>query len=280
MERRSFRAMGTSIELLVEAENAGSELDACEAEFERLEQVMSRFRPDSELSRLNRAGGIDASRDLAEVVELAIAARERTGGVFDPTVHRALEAAGYDRTFDEVAPDAGDGDAPAPCGGGVVVVGRRIEVEDGIRARSRRYRQRLRGRARGRASRAHRSRASSTRAATSPCAAHPKAGVWSIRSTTSSLSVSRPAASPPRARPASLAPGRRGASPSHRPEHGPPCRHRHRARDGGRFRRDRRRDPREVALLRRLGCCARRRRSGGARARGRGSTRTTGGLGS
>ena len=88
MERRSFRAMGTSIELLVEAENAGSELDACEAEFERLEQVMSRFRPDSELSRLNRAGRIDASRDLAEVVELAIAARERTGGVFDPTVHR------------------------------------------------------------------------------------------------------------------------------------------------------------------------------------------------
>ena len=131
MERRSFRAMGTSIELLVEAENAGSELDACEAEFERLEQVMSRFRPDSELSRLNRTGRIDASRDLAEVVELAIAARERTGGVFDPTVHRALVAAGYDRTFDEVAPDAAGGDAPAPCGGGVVVAGRRIEVEDG-----------------------------------------------------------------------------------------------------------------------------------------------------
>ena len=36
--------------------------------------MMSRFRPDSELSRLNGAGAIDASPDLAEVVGLALAA--------------------------------------------------------------------------------------------------------------------------------------------------------------------------------------------------------------
>ena len=43
-----------------------------------------------------------ASPDLARVVELALAARERTDGRFDPTVHDAVVAAGYDRTFDDV----------------------------------------------------------------------------------------------------------------------------------------------------------------------------------
>ena len=73
MERRSFRAMGTTIELVVEADGAGAALDGAEAEFERLEQIMSRFRPSSELSRLNREGALDdASLDLVEVVALAL----------------------------------------------------------------------------------------------------------------------------------------------------------------------------------------------------------------
>jgi len=132
MERRSFRAMGTTVELVVEADGVSGELAAGEEEFERLEQVMSRFRPDSELSRLNRQGGIEASADLAQVVGLAVAARERTGGAFDPTVHHAVELAGYDRTFTELPEDGPDDGASAPCGGRVVVEGRRIELEDGF----------------------------------------------------------------------------------------------------------------------------------------------------
>ena len=64
MLKRAFRAMGTEIELLLDAEpgeRAEGALDRAEAEFERLEQVMSRFRDDSELSRLNR-DGIDHGR--------------------------------------------------------------------------------------------------------------------------------------------------------------------------------------------------------------------------
>ena len=132
MERHAFRAMGTTVELVVEADEASSELAAGEAEFERLEQVMSRFRPDSELSQLNRQGWIEASADLAHVVELAVAARERTGGAFDPTVHNAVETAGYDRTFMELPDDAPDDGGFAACGGRVVVEGRRIELEDGF----------------------------------------------------------------------------------------------------------------------------------------------------
>ena len=94
IERRSFRAMGTEIELLVEPDVAPeSALAAAELEFHRLEAALSRFRPDSELSRLNRDGAIDASPDLLRVIDLAVAAREATGGRFDPTVHDALVAA-------------------------------------------------------------------------------------------------------------------------------------------------------------------------------------------
>lgn len=131
MQQRSFSAMGTTIELLVETDDAEQAFDAAAAEFERLEQVMSRFRPASELSQLNRDGAIDASQDLAEVVELALAARERTSGRFDPTVHDALVGAGYDRTFAEIDPDGVS--AAAPCGGGVTVEGRRIALEPGYR---------------------------------------------------------------------------------------------------------------------------------------------------
>ena len=130
MQRDEFRAMGTTITVLVDADDA--DLSAARGEFERLEQIMSRFRPDSELSRLNEDGTIDASQELAEVVALAVEARAATGGRFDPTVHDALVAAGYDRTFDEIAPD-GPATTAVQCGGEVSVHGRRITLGDGVR---------------------------------------------------------------------------------------------------------------------------------------------------
>jgi len=132
--RRSFRAMGTDVELfLAAAPGAAADraLDAAEAEFERVEALLSRFRPDSELSELNRAGRIDAGDDLLAVLELALDARERTGGRFDPTVHDALVAAGYDRTFEDVAPEGTAPAVAARCGGGVRVTGRMVELEPG-----------------------------------------------------------------------------------------------------------------------------------------------------
>ncbi len=139
MLKRTFRAMGTDIELLLDAEpgeRAEGALDRAEAEFERLEQVMSRFRDDSELSRLNRDGMITgASPDLACVVGMALEARETTAGRFDPTVHDAVVAAGYDRTFDDVAPDAPEGavvEQPR-CGGQVLIHGSTIELQPGFR---------------------------------------------------------------------------------------------------------------------------------------------------
>ena len=132
MQQRTFRAMGTEIDLFVDAPNGDAALAAAEGEFHRLESLFSRFRDDSELSRLNRDGAIDASPDLAEVVALALRAREQTGGRFDPTIHEAIVAAGYDRSFELLSPD-GNESRKARCGGGVRVDGDRIELEPGAK---------------------------------------------------------------------------------------------------------------------------------------------------
>jgi thiamine biosynthesis lipoprotein len=137
MLRRTFAAMGTEVELLLDAacdERSEGALVRAEEEFERLEQVMSRFRDDSELSRLNRDGVVEASPDLARVVRHALAPRESTGGVFDPTIHDALVAAGYDRTFLELRADASWSVVREHrCGGSVSVDGSTIRLAPGTR---------------------------------------------------------------------------------------------------------------------------------------------------
>jgi FAD:protein FMN transferase len=124
MLRVGFRAMGTSMEMLLDAPDdpaARGALAAAREEIERLERLLSRFRPDSELSRLNRARRMRVGPDLARVVSAALALRRRTGGRFDPTVGRAMEASGYDRSFEMLEDDRAAEGAPVP-GGGVVVL--------------------------------------------------------------------------------------------------------------------------------------------------------------
>jgi thiamine biosynthesis lipoprotein len=135
MERHVFHALGTECELLLDVDpgpDAVLALATAEGEIRGLERLLSRFRPDSELSRLNEAGELEAGDDLLAVVRLALEARERTGGRFDPTVHDALVAAGYDRSFDDLQA-GGACSPPVPAGGAVRVRGRRIELEPGVR---------------------------------------------------------------------------------------------------------------------------------------------------
>src|SRR6516165_4406666 len=75
-----------------------------------LDQQASRFRADSELSRLHRAGGglFTLSDGLAEAVGVALAAARWTGGLADPTVGDALIGLGYDRDFAAIDPRHSD----------------------------------------------------------------------------------------------------------------------------------------------------------------------------
>jgi FAD:protein FMN transferase len=88
-------------------------------EIERLfaarDRRFSRFIPESELNRVNAASGqpVRLSSEFAEMLELALAAAEQTGGLVDPTLGEALDAAGYDDDFSRLTDDS---DPPGPAG--------------------------------------------------------------------------------------------------------------------------------------------------------------------
>ena len=86
MQRHGFTAMGTEIELLLDAPataESAPPVTAVATEFARLEALLSRFRADSELSELNRRGALDAGPELAAIVRLALSARARHCGPGD-----------------------------------------------------------------------------------------------------------------------------------------------------------------------------------------------------
>ena len=95
-------ALGTSARVAVwPPENLGTACAATGDVLAALDLQASRFRPDSELSRLNDAGGglFMLGDGLAEAVGVALAAARWTGGLTDPTVGAALVSLGYDRDF-------------------------------------------------------------------------------------------------------------------------------------------------------------------------------------
>ena len=92
---------------LLDSDRQAASFDAVPGWFEAWEQTLSRFRPDSELSQLNRRTGqwVRVSATLWDVIHLALVAARWTDGLFSPTILNALEATGYDRTFTEIGVD-------------------------------------------------------------------------------------------------------------------------------------------------------------------------------
>ena len=100
---RSFELFGTTVRILAGGDRAEGApppelaIAAAEAVLRACHLELSRFDPDSELSRLNADPEPSrlSSRLTAGAVSAAIHAAERSGGVVDPTLIGALEAAGY-----------------------------------------------------------------------------------------------------------------------------------------------------------------------------------------
>ena len=134
---RRFRALGS--ECLVRVVVADDDpsgpalLDGAVALLDDIESRWSRFRPESELSALNAHAGspVFTSADTATVVAMAIEAWRVTGGLFDPTVHDALVASGYDRTFDDIG-EADPSPTSAPDRPATVPGPADIEVDERI----------------------------------------------------------------------------------------------------------------------------------------------------
>src|SRR5579885_3458409 len=86
--RRKRLAMGTFAAISVaDSPRAPAAVAAAFAELARLESMLTRFSPDSALSRLNAAGaGVETEvpRELAAVLRLALRVRTLSGGAFEP----------------------------------------------------------------------------------------------------------------------------------------------------------------------------------------------------
>ena len=98
----TFAALGTSVRLVVTDPHTLAEAEALTRDhLVALDRAASRFRPDSEVSRLARAAAhgpavAEASPLLASCVRAALRAARLTDGLVDPTVGRAVAASGYD----------------------------------------------------------------------------------------------------------------------------------------------------------------------------------------
>lgn len=87
--------MGTRVSINVyvgdrTAADAGAAVEAAFAEIERIEQIMSEWRPSSELSQLNDGAGgplRPLSEELFAVLKRSKEIAEATGGAFDPTFY-------------------------------------------------------------------------------------------------------------------------------------------------------------------------------------------------
>ena len=99
-----FKAMGSHMQVWLSAPSSReAEILAQVPDwFENWEAALSRFRPTSELNALNAHSGewMSVSPTLFEIIENAKDAAERTDGMFNPLILNALEAAGYEHSFD------------------------------------------------------------------------------------------------------------------------------------------------------------------------------------
>lgn len=78
------------------------------AEVSQLDAMASRFRADSDLSRVNASAGswVEVPWDFVTVLTASLDAARMTRGVVDPTMGAAIKAAGYDKWAGQESPVA------------------------------------------------------------------------------------------------------------------------------------------------------------------------------
>lgn len=98
----TFPALGTTAVVVVTGRSPVHRArEILEEELKGIDLACSRFRSDSELSRVNAAAGrrVHVSSLFIEALEAGLRAAQLTDGIVDPTVGCALRAIGYDRDF-------------------------------------------------------------------------------------------------------------------------------------------------------------------------------------
>lgn len=105
MQTLEFRAMNTSVLIAAEeCDRIGIGMQAARAFIEESERRFSRFLPESELYRLNRAAGkwYSVSNELLDLLMQSVRYYDETAGLFDPSILPDLKRVGYDKSMDEL----------------------------------------------------------------------------------------------------------------------------------------------------------------------------------
>ncbi|MFN8412589.1 MAG: FAD:protein FMN transferase [Anaerolineales bacterium] len=110
MEHLYFRAMNSDITIIAEGSHAREGIELAQAYIQSSEKRFTRFSEESELSHLNRSAGewCQVSADMFTLIETALVYYKRTDGLFDPTILRDLQSAGYNKSMDEIRASGAD----------------------------------------------------------------------------------------------------------------------------------------------------------------------------
>ncbi len=109
--KRNGSAMGTEVGIQVftdDEEGADRAIAAAFEEITRLENLMTTWKPDSEVSRINAAAGdhpVAVSDDTLEVIEMAQRSSALSGGAFDITFYALHGLWKFDEDMEKKLPD-------------------------------------------------------------------------------------------------------------------------------------------------------------------------------
>lgn len=119
LEREEFKAMGTTISLLLPEKLVQQGSQLVRSLFAEWEHTLSRFLPESELSLLNQQPtiAVPVSNLLYHVLATALTAAQATAGIYDPALLDQLVQLGYDRTFENLQASSFDLIIPGEPGG-------------------------------------------------------------------------------------------------------------------------------------------------------------------
>lgn len=91
--QQDFFSMDTYMSISVYGKNAKDAADACISEIQRLDQLLDKNDPESDIYRMNHAQGAATSlnSETWELLSLAYIYAQQTGGTFDPTINAISE---------------------------------------------------------------------------------------------------------------------------------------------------------------------------------------------
>ena len=102
MNKYNFNSMSTMVQISINKELFANDLMPVYKIFASVEDTCSRFKEDSELSRLNQQleKEVEVSDQLFSILKEALRFYEETNGVFNPGILSAIEHSGYTKSIE------------------------------------------------------------------------------------------------------------------------------------------------------------------------------------